>query len=117
MRPPQTLRREHAAAATITRELARITMIDIRDAADVQKTWSDFIVSSLHGGVLPSFDEGILMRHPRRSSEAFAFASLQQDPWREDRVPLHSSRAELEAWIKPLIEEEAVGRLSGKPLH
>jgi hypothetical protein len=100
-----------------TRELAQITMIDIRNAEDVERSWSDFIVRDHSGGVLPSFAGNILSRHPRRSCESFAFSTLQQAPWKEDRLPEFRSRAELEAWIKPLIEEEGTGKLSGKPHH
>ncbi len=100
-----------------THRLARIAYIDIRNAVEVQNAWADFNVSSLHGGVVPSLDQSILMRHPRRSCEAFAFATLQQNPWQEDPLPLIRSRDELEAWIKPLVEEEANGKLMGKPFH
>ena len=59
----------------------------------------------------------LMMHHPRRSCEAFAFATLQQAPWREDPFPTSCSITELEEWIRPLIEEEASGKLSGEPLH
>jgi hypothetical protein len=32
-------------------------------------------------------------------------------------MPTFRSLAELDAWIKPLIEEEASGKLAGIPLH
>lgn len=57
------------------------------------------------------------MFHPRRTCEAFAFATLQQDPWHEDRYPEVKTLSELEAWIRPLIDEELTGKLSGKPHH
>ncbi len=100
-----------------THRLAQISMIDIRDEAEVIASWSDFIVANHHSGVLPSFDGSILMRHPRRSCEAFAFATLQQAPWHEDPFPINCTCNELEAWLEPLISEEATGKLAGNPHH
>jgi hypothetical protein len=99
-----------------TRELAEIDIVDIRDPSEVRDSWSDFIVRT-HGGASKDFSYNRLMRHPRRSCESFAFATLQIDPWRADPFPACRSLAELEMWIKPLIDEEASGRLSGEPLH
>jgi hypothetical protein len=99
-----------------TLELAEIDIIDIRDPEEVKASWSDFIVKT-HGGASQSFEYNILLKHPRRSCEAFAFATLQQDPWREDPFPKAHSLKELEDWIKPLVDEEAGGKLSGKPHH
>ena len=99
-----------------TRELAEIDIVDIRDSSEVRDAWSDFIVRT-HGGASKDFSYNRLMQHPRRSCESFAFATLQIDPWRADPFPACRSLAELEMWIKPLIDEEASGRLSGEPLH
>jgi hypothetical protein len=99
-----------------TRELAQFSIVDIRDANEVEKAWSDFIVRT-HGGASDSFDYNILKRHPRRSCEAFAFATLQQAPWREDPFPDAKGLEDLEDWVRPLIDEEASGKLAGKPLH
>jgi hypothetical protein len=94
-----------------TRELAEIDVIDIRDHDAVRESWSDFIVRS-HGAVWANFDANILMRHPRRSCESFAFATLQQDPWRERPFPAAHSLDELEAWIVEVIAEEESGKLT-----
>jgi hypothetical protein len=99
-----------------TRELAQISIIDIRDPTEVELAWSDFIVRN-HGGASTDFTGNILKRHPRRSCESFAFATLQQQPWREDPFPVAKSLTELEQWVAPLIKEEAAGQLSGKPHH
>jgi len=99
-----------------TRELAEIDIIDIRDAAAVEASWTDFIVRS-HGGAYANFSHSNLTRHPRRSCEAFAFATLQQSPWPEDQYPVARSLADLRAWIAPLLAEEASGKLLGKPHH
>ena len=97
-----------------TRELAEIGIVDIRDPAEVKASWSDFIVST-HSSV--SKDYNPIMRHPRRSCEAFAFATLQGEPWREDPFPTECSLDDLQSWIEPLIEEEETGKLNGTPLH
>jgi len=98
-----------------TLELAKFDIIDIRNKAEVEASWKEFIYNT-HGGASPDLD-GILFRHPRRSCEAFAFATLQQDPWSEDAFPRNCSISELEEWILPLIEEEKSGKLAGKPHH
>ena len=98
------------------RALAQIGIVDVREPAEVEASWSDFIVRT-HGGASTDFSHDRLMRHPRRTCESFASATLLQDPWREDPFPISCSLAELETWVKPLIEEEASGKLAGKPLH
>ena len=99
-----------------TRELAHIGIVDIREPEEVKASWSDFIVRT-HGSASKDFSSSPLMRHPRRSCEAFAFATLQQDPGREDPFPTECSLDDLQGWIEPLIEEEETGKLNGIPLH
>ena len=99
-----------------TRELAQISIVDIRESEEVKASWSDFIVRT-HYGVSKNLTYSHIMRHPRRSCEALAFATLQQNPWREDPFPIECSLDDLQTWIKPLIEEEESGQLAGKPLH
>jgi len=99
-----------------TRTLAQFSIVDIRDAGEVEASWSDFL-DGVHGGAISDVYQEYLMFHPRRTCEAFAFATLQQQPWHEDRFPKAKTLHELEEWIKPLIEEENGGILKGKPLH
>ena len=99
-----------------TRTLAQLSIIDIRNVEEVEASWSEFL-EDVHGGAASDIWQQYLMSHPRRSCEAFAFATLQQDPWHEDGYPKAKTLKELEAWIKPLVEEEKTGKLSGKPLH
>jgi hypothetical protein len=101
-----------------TRELAQLSIVDIREPSEVEKSWAEFI-EGVHGGPSQDFSYNYLLRHPRRTCEAFASATLQQDPWREDPFPPLGaiSLTELEAWIKPLIQEESSGTLEGKPFH
>ncbi|WP_306253830.1 hypothetical protein [Parvularcula sp. IMCC14364] len=99
-----------------TQTLGEMFLIDVRSEDEVRKDWDDFI-SGTHSSVSQKYDEGYLMRHPRRTCEAFAFATLQQTPWKEDRLSTGVPFSELEAWFAPLIEEELKGTLSGSPLH
>jgi hypothetical protein len=99
-----------------TRTLAEFSIIDIREADEVEASWSDFL-DGVHGGAVSDVWQQYLMFHPRRTCEAFAFATLQQNPWHEDRYPKTKTLNELEAWIKPVIDEEITGKLSGKPHH
>jgi hypothetical protein len=99
-----------------TRTLAQFSIIDIRDAQEVEASWADFL-HGVHGGASSDPLKQYLMMHPRRTCEAFAFATLQQQPWKEDRYFEVKSINDLEAWIKPLIDEEVTGKLSGKPHH
>lgn len=99
-----------------TRTLAEFSIVDVRDTQEVETSWSDFL-DGAHGGAISDVGQEYFMFHPRRTCEAFAFATLQQDPWTEDRFPKAKTLQELETWIKPLIEEEAGGALSGEPHH
>ena len=99
-----------------THTLGKFEIIDIRDAVEIEESWFDFIHET-HGGVLNEIQRSSLFWHPRRTCEAFAFASLQQNPWHADSFPDIKSLSELKNWIMPLISEEASGKLAGKPHH
>jgi hypothetical protein len=99
-----------------TRTLDEFDIIDIRPSEEVETSWSDFL-EGIHDGASPDALQSYLMLHPRRTCEAFAFATLQQDPWHEDRFSADQTLEDLEAWIRPLIDEENTGTLSGKPHH
>ncbi|MBL4719566.1 MAG: hypothetical protein JKY20_00320 [Alphaproteobacteria bacterium] len=99
-----------------THTLAEFEIIDVRDPEEVKKSWSDFIIKT-HGAAFKEMKNSILFRHPRRTCEAFAFATLQQTPWHEDPFQNFQSLSQLEEWIKPMIEEEAGGKFSGDPHH
>lgn len=67
-----------------SREFAEVEIIDIRDRADIERTWEDFFFEH-HYGVFPDITHSQIYRHFRRSCDAFAMASLQCNP-----VPEHS---------------------------
>lgn len=96
-----------------TRELAEIDIVDIRPSDEIYTNWSDFIVRQ-HYGIFPSVTRTTSFHHPRRSCEAFAMATLQQDPWPENDFPKSSRLEDIHAWLQPLLREENEGVFSGK---
>lgn len=96
------------------REFAEIDIVDIRERTEVMASWSDFFVRQ-HYGIFPDVRRTIPFHHPRRSCEAFAMATLQQDPWPENDFPQTTSLAAIHAWLQPLLREEEAEILSGNP--
>src|SRR5690606_32052274 len=70
-----------------SRELAQIEIVDIRDEEDLRAAWGPFITRD-HYHTTRSIHETLIARYPRRSCEAFAWATLQCDPWPDNRVPV-----------------------------
>ena len=99
-----------------TRELAEIDIVDIKPKKQLERAWKDFFVRQ-HYGVLSDIFRTTLFRHPRRSCDAFAMATLQNEPWEENPVPRFNKLTELQDWIAPLIAEENAGQFSGLPCH
>lgn len=97
-----------------TFELGQVSIVDIKSEAELEKTWRPFFCRS-HYGLHEKLWTTWLLRHPRRSGEALAMATLQNAPWRDNLLPQFKSLQELHAWIEPLVAEEKEGRFSGKP--
>lgn len=97
-----------------TRDLAQIDLIDVKNRNEIKEIWKDFIVRENYA-ISGDFFDTYLGIHPRRSCDAFAIATLQQAPWKDNHFPKGVSLNELQDWIMPLVEEEKSGRLSGKP--
>lgn len=98
----------------LTRGLSEIDVIDIADEALLRKNWKEFIVGD-HFSASKKFDTNYIMYHPRRTCEAFAFATLQQDPWATNAFLETKDLDKLQSWILPLITEEQMGKFDGKP--
>jgi hypothetical protein len=95
-------------------ELAQIHIVDIRSPGDLEAAWGDFFVRQNYG----TFDNVLdtpQFHHPRRSCDAFAMATLQQRPWPENPLPRFKDLSRLHQWMKPLLDEEEQGFLTGKP--
>jgi len=98
-----------------TRSLAQVEIIDIRAKKQLYATWESFITRD-HYYIVDLFSRSYIWYHPRRTCDAFAWATLQLDPWRENTAPQIQTVSELQGWIAPLIREEAALEESGTPL-
>lgn len=96
-------------------ELAEIDLIDIKPEAELLATWRPFVTRG-HYGTYQRITESYICWHPRRSCEALAFATLENDPWPDDWIPELLSLDELKAWVRPLVLEEDALELKGTPL-
>jgi hypothetical protein len=97
-----------------TRELAEVEIIDVRPRDELVDNWSPFLVRQ-HFSVLDNVDKSLSFMYVRRSCEAFAMATLQQHPWKENRYPASSDLSEIKQWMTPLFDEERAGVLTGRP--
>jgi hypothetical protein len=99
-----------------TQELAEIELVDIRPRRQLVKSWSDFIVRQ-HYGVSRTARRGLAFHYPRRSCDAFAFATLQLDPWRARKLPRFRKLTSLHAWLGQLMTDEVLYEQEGRPLR
>lgn len=97
-----------------TRELAEIEIINIRPRKELEVNWSEFFVRQ-HYAIFDKIEHSLSFRHVRRSCEAFAMATLQQEPWKENNFPETKSLDEIHRWLQPLLVEEANEQLTGEP--
>lgn len=100
--------------ANTSKVFAEFEFIDISPRETIEKLWDEFTISH-HYSVIDKFERSYLCNHPRRTCEAFAFATLQQQPWSEDNLPNFRSFKDISAWLKPYITEESAEQLSEKP--
>ncbi len=96
-----------------TYELAEIEIIDIKPKRILRMTWQDFFCRE-HYRILKTIRHSYLFRHPRRSCEALAMATLQNDPWINNPFPRTKNLAKIQKWARVLWQEETEGKLSGK---
>jgi hypothetical protein len=88
-----------------TRNFGEIKIIDIADKEIIKENWSEFFVQQ-HYGITDNFDNSYLAHYPRRSCEAFASASLFNDPWGSIDKYEGNSLPEFQEWISRLIGSE-----------
>lgn len=67
-------------------DFALFCLIDIKSKKEIKKNWKDFIVRDNYM-ISKNFHDSYIAIHPRRSCEAYAMATLQQSPWKENRFP------------------------------
>jgi len=89
-----------------TLQLAEVDIIDVKAEAELEENWNEFFVSH-HYGIRTDIFKSYLFQHPRRSCDAFAAATLMLEPWHDNPFPRFTTLAELQDWVKPLIDEEA----------
>ena len=97
-----------------TRELAEIEIINIRPREELEANWSEFFVRQ-HYAVFDKIGYSLSFKYVRRSCEAFAMATLQQAPWKENNFPETKSLEEIHQWLQPLLVEEDNEQLTGEP--
>lgn len=97
-----------------TRELAEVEIVDTRPRNEIEQNWSPFFVRQ-HYSVLNRIEQSLSFMYVRRSCDAFAMATLQQRPWKENRYPANKTLEEIKRWLQPLLQEEQTGVLSGTP--
>jgi hypothetical protein len=87
------------------RDFAQLEVIDIKARAELKKTWRDFIVRENFGSYNSAF-ETYMFTHPRRTCDAFAGATMQGRPWKDNPIPQFQTLKQIQEWISPLLVEE-----------
>jgi hypothetical protein len=98
------------------RTLTQIETIDIAQEPDIRGNWQEFL-DGLHYAIFPTLDHSWLMRHPRRSCETLAAATLMNSPWPDRPMPIVKLLDELKSWIEPLLQEERDYRNNNVPFQ
>lgn len=96
------------------RDFAEIEIVDIRPTDELESNWKEFFIRQ-HYAVWKDVSTTCAFRNVRRSCEAFAMATLQNDPWRENPVPTTSDLSILHQWLQPLLREEEQNKFAGEP--
>lgn len=98
-----------------TRELAEVSIVDVKSRKELEKNWKPFFVRERYG-VYPSIREEGLLHHPRRSCDHLAMANLQQEPCHCMPLVDTADLRELQESVRPLIEQERALADYGTPL-
>lgn len=100
--------------------LAQIEIVDIKPREQLEASWKDFLITrEFRRNYSIGYDllETQAFRYARRSCDALAMATLQQEAFSENHFPVTTDLRELQRWVKPLVQEEAEGHFSGKRTH
>lgn len=98
-----------------TTDFAQVEIVDVKPERQVMSSWSDFVVRNNYG-VRRNARRGLAFWYPRRSCDAFAWATLQQDPWRDRKLPRFRKVSSLQGWLAELMNEELMYDRDGTPL-
>lgn len=96
------------------RDLAEIDIVNTRPQDELESTWKEFFVRQ-HYAIWNDVYNTYAFRNVRRSCEALAMATLQNDPWHENPFPATKDLASLHEWLQPLLREEEGSNFSGQP--
>lgn len=91
--------------SNITQTMSEINVVDIKDKKKVENNWSDFFVKG-HYCIYRNVQDAYLLRHPRRSCEAFGSTILNNNPWSEPQISQTNSLQDYQDWIQTLMEKE-----------
>lgn len=90
------------------RDLEETEIINTQNEGILLETWKGFIHSD-HCQILRSFYDSWLVKHPRRSCEAFWSATMELRPFEDHPLPQDMSYEELLAWLEPYLQAEDAG--------
>jgi hypothetical protein len=96
------------------RDFAQLEVIDIKTKTELKRTWRDFIVRENFGSYSNLF-QTYMFTHPRRTCDAFAGATMQQRPWKDNPMPQFQTLKQLQEWISPLLQEEEQYQIKQTP--
>ena len=95
--------------------LNQINIIDIKSENEVEENWKEFFVRQ-HYSIWNNIFESWLFLYPRRSCEALASFTLENECWQKNKFPNFNSLEELHQWILPLVIEETNCKIGDTPL-
>ena len=91
--------------------LGLFEVVDVAAREMVQRSWSEFF-DGTHASIVTDVRQTYLLNHPRRSAEALAFATLQQQPWHDDPLPNELDFTATLDRTQTYVDEENSGRLT-----
>ncbi|MBN2753574.1 MAG: hypothetical protein JXR81_01775 [Candidatus Goldbacteria bacterium] len=99
-----------------SKELLEIEIIDIKDHSVLANNWKKFN-DKKHYTFFESIEYSFITNHPRRTCEALAFATLQQDPLLNSSYSKTNDLKVLQAEAKVLIQDELSKRVAFTPFE
>lgn len=103
---------KEAWGSPFDRKLEQIDIIDIRPSDELAETWSEFIHTH-HYQTSVNFYDSWIGKHPRRTCEVMWSQLMDCRFINENPIPKSVGWPDLGAWIKPLLDAEAINRATG----
>jgi len=95
-------------------ELGQVEIVNIDQRASLEATWQEFFVGQ-HYQIIADIYRSMSFEHVRRSCDAFAMATLMQQPWQDNPFPRTEHPEAVHEWLRPLLMEEEDSCFSGRP--